>query len=87
MHATLTPLPHIFRENYTIAVLTGDMIYQAGNFLVNIIKAAQSKIKTFNEFRTLLFFDYKSQTDVTILPCTSSAVQLHIIRGFYQRYQ
>ena len=63
------------------------MIRNGEQFLLDLIKPAQSTAKNFNELRLMRYFDYKADLDLTKLPCASSTIHLHIINSFYQCYK
>ena len=85
-HAALKALPSVHLENFGTSELTEEAIDHAEHFLVDILKP-KSTVKTFDKLRELKYFDYKSDIDLTKLPCTSSTIRLHIAHGFYQCYR
>jgi len=86
-HAALKSLPSDSLIDFGVIDLTDRLIDQAERFLVDIIKPAQSEVKTFNELRELKYYNYKSELELTKLPCASTTIRLHVIRAFYQCYR
>ena len=82
--AALKQIPCEYISNFGKQECTEETIENAENFLVSCIKPVSSKITTFDELRNLKYFDFKSQLDLTKLPCTSSSIRLHILRAYYQ---
>ena len=86
-HVALKSLPSDILIDFGEIDLADRLIDQAERFLVDIIKPAQSEVKTFNELRELKYYNYKSELELTKLPCTSTTIRLHVIRAFYQCYR